>query len=79
MHLPTSLDRYAVTLHSLACIGAEERFRLPARVLAHTFSVGAAAVLHARTFQNALYPNRHPCRFESSATRMRSRADAKLL
>jgi hypothetical protein len=31
-----------------------------------------------RTFQDALYPSRHPCRFESSATQIRCRADAKL-
>jgi len=30
-----------------------------------------------RNFQDALYPNGHPCRFEFSATQIRSRADAK--
>jgi hypothetical protein len=31
-----------------------------------------------RDFQGALYPNEHSCRFESSATQIRSRADAEL-
>jgi hypothetical protein len=31
-----------------------------------------------RNLQDTLYPSRHPCRFESSAIRMRCPANAKL-
>jgi hypothetical protein len=31
-----------------------------------------------RNLRDALFPSEHPCRFESSAIRIRSRADAKL-
>ena len=44
----------------------------------HSLCVGAPALLDARNFQDALYPNGHPCRSESSAARIRSRADTKL-
>jgi hypothetical protein len=37
----------------------------------------APTLLRARTFQNALRPIRHPCRFESSATQIRCLVDAK--
>jgi hypothetical protein len=30
-----------------------------------------------RNLEDALYPNRQPCRFESSATQIHSRVDAK--
>ena len=47
-------------------------------ILTLSLCVGAPALLRARNLQDALYPSGHPCRFESSATRIHSRVDAKL-
>jgi hypothetical protein len=43
----------------------------------HSLSVGAPALLDARNFQDALYPNEQPCRSDPSATQTRCRVDAK--